>query len=99
MPVLLRRSPWRRSPWRRPPWRALALCAGLLAGCDLGPDYEHPTTETPAGWRERDQPAGAAWPAADWWKGFGSPELDALMARAQTENPDLGAAVARVKQA
>jgi outer membrane protein, multidrug efflux system len=84
---------------RLPDWRALALVAGLLAGCDLGPDYAPPKRETPAGWRESDQAASAAWPAADWWKGFGSPELDALMARAYAANPDLGAAVARVKEA
>lgn len=79
------------------PWLAALLATTMLAGCDLGPDYERPRTETPAVWREGG--AADAWPAADWWTGFGSPELDALMTRAQAANPDLGAAVARVRQA
>jgi NodT family efflux transporter outer membrane factor (OMF) lipoprotein len=72
----------------------------LLAGCDIGPDYVRPASEAPATWRESDDgAANAAWPAADWWRGFGSPELDRLIAQAQRANPDLGAAAARVAQA
>lgn len=41
----------------------------------------------------------AAWPSAQWWKGFGSPRLDELISQAQTANDDLTAAVARVRQA
>ena len=41
----------------------------------------------------------AAWPSADWWRGFGSPELDDLIAQAQRANDDLAAAIARVQQA
>jgi outer membrane protein, multidrug efflux system len=43
--------------------------------------------------------AVAAWPSADWWSGFGSPQLDELIAQAQRANDDIGAAVARVQQA
>ncbi len=39
------------------------------------------------------------WPSADWWKGFGSDELNGLIATAQAENLDLSAATARVLQA
>ncbi|MCB5190943.1 efflux transporter outer membrane subunit [Methylobacillus arboreus] len=35
----------------------------------------------------------------EWWQGFGSSELDALVQRAQAVNYDLAAAVARVEQA
>lgn len=70
-----------------------------LGACNLGPDYRHPETATPAQWREGDAAQGAQWPALDWWQGFGSSELDALMAEAQDANADLGAAVARVKEA
>lgn len=77
---------------------ALILAAAVLpAGCDLGPDYKRPAIAVPTQWREMK--SGAAWPAADWWRGFGSAELDALMARAQAANYDLAAAVAAVRQA
>jgi outer membrane protein, multidrug efflux system len=41
----------------------------------------------------------AARPSADWWRGFGSPQLNDLIAQAQQANDDIGAAVARVRQA
>ena len=44
-------------------------------------------------------PPLAAWPSADWWRGFGSAELDALMGQARQANDDIAAAVARVRQA
>src|SRR5262249_19197265 len=40
-----------------------------------------------------------AWPSAQWWLGFGSPQLDDLISQAQKANDDIGAAVARVRQA
>src|SRR5205814_9142301 len=44
-------------------------------------------------------PAAQTWPSPDWWKGFGSDELNGYIATAQTENMDLAAATARVLQA
>ena len=41
----------------------------------------------------------ANWPSADWWSGFGSPELDRLIEAAITANFDVRAAIARVRQA
>lgn len=38
-------------------------------------------------------------PALDWWRGFRSPELTALIEEAQTANFDIAAAVARIIQA
>ena len=80
----------------------MAVCAVALlapAGCDLGPDYRHPTLEVPPTFRASAATQAAAWPAADWWRGFGSPELTALIAQAQKANFDLLAAIARVQQA
>jgi len=77
---------------------ALSLLTGLAA-CDLGPDYKHPETETPAAWREADPARQAHWPAPGWWKGFGSRELDGFIAEAERANFDLAAAVARVHEA
>lgn len=71
----------------------------LLAGCDLGPDYKHPALDVPAAFRATAQTAAAAWPSEDWWRGFNSPELDRLEAQAQTQNFDIAAAIARIRQA
>jgi outer membrane protein, multidrug efflux system len=78
---------------------ALLLPAALLLGCDLGPDYKQPGTAVPAAWREPSGPSTAIWPSPDWWRGFGSPELDGLVVDAQHANYDLGAAMARVREA
>ncbi|WP_114240162.1 efflux transporter outer membrane subunit [Dyella sp. C9] len=41
----------------------------------------------------------AAWPAADWWTGLGDPQLSALIAEALKDNPSLGVADSRARQA
>ncbi|HEV2549773.1 MAG TPA: efflux transporter outer membrane subunit [Stellaceae bacterium] len=69
----------------------------IAASCDLGPDYEQPTTQVVPEWQQSHE--SARWPSADWWRGFGSSELDALIAEAQKANYDLAAAVARVREA
>lgn len=86
--------------------RFLAPLALLLAaGCSLTPEYEQPTTATPAAWKAEqhamlpgtvlpgDAPGGA------WWQEFGSGELDALMAIARENNRNLAAALQRIAQA
>jgi multidrug efflux system outer membrane protein len=46
---------------------------------------------------ERASPSEAAnWPSKDWFRGFASPELDALMAEATASNFDLATARSRV---
>ena len=39
------------------------------------------------------------WPSRNWWQGFGSPQLDAYIAQADSQNFDIAAAVARVEEA
>jgi NodT family efflux transporter outer membrane factor (OMF) lipoprotein len=75
----------------------IGTAAFAIAGCDLGPDYRRPETPEPKAWDA--EPAGAAWPSAEWWHGFGSPELDRLILQAEDASPDLKAAVARIEQA
>ena len=41
----------------------------------------------------------AGWPATDWWRGFGDPQLDALIDEALAASPDLEVAQARLRQA
>ncbi len=82
----------------------LLLLLPLLAGCSLGPAYLRPASPSPAAYRET-QPTGPVWPAADWWRGFHSPDLDRLIGDAQGTDPanpgsfDIQAAIARVRQA
>ncbi|HWB50391.1 MAG TPA: efflux transporter outer membrane subunit [Stellaceae bacterium] len=70
----------------------------LLAGCAYHPNGDKPATELPATLATTGETA-AIWPNTDWWQGFGSAELDALIATAQDRNLDLAAAAARVRQA
>jgi NodT family efflux transporter outer membrane factor (OMF) lipoprotein len=78
---------------------AVLAAAVVLSGCDIGPDYKRPQTAAPDGWRESAAAENAAWPTVDWWQGFSSPELNALITTAQQANTDLGAAVARIREA
>ncbi len=77
---------------------AAGLCLGLT-GCDLGPDYRRPALDTPSGFRATPVLARTVWPGQGWWRGFGSADLDRLIADAQVSNFDIAAAIARVSQA
>ena len=70
----------------------------VLGGCSVGPCYERPKLDIPAAWHGQaaDQPA---WPSADWWKGFGSLQLDSFIDQAKSGNLDLTAAAARIREA
>ncbi len=84
---------------------AAFIALGGLAGCSLpaaGPDYRRP--ETPAASSYRDASAEPLRDVGDriateWWRDFGDPELDRLVADALKENQGLKAALARVEQA
>ncbi|MGB6306446.1 MAG: TolC family protein, partial [Steroidobacteraceae bacterium] len=85
---------------------ALLGCAGaLLAGCSVGPTYRRPQIAAPEHWHESagDAPGANAsasiWPDTEWWHGFGSARLDALIAEAERSNDDLAGAIARVQEA
>jgi NodT family efflux transporter outer membrane factor (OMF) lipoprotein len=80
----------------RKTWLLLGVLT--LAGCDLGPGPVQPKISMPVTW-EAPSTAPTAWPAADWWRGFGSDELNRLVQEAQANNLDIAAAAARVNQA
>ena len=87
----------RRSPARS---RACVL-APLLSGCVLTTDTCPPAPVSTCRRiiaRLRGKPR-AALPAPDWWRGFRSGELTALVERAYLDNLDIAAAVARIEQA
>ena len=83
----------------RPTFVIAAFAGALaLAGCTVGPDYQRPAVDAPAAFA--GMPADAAAMAdAEWWRQFGDPLLDRLIAEALAGNKDLRIAAARVEQA
>lgn len=82
--------------------RRVLLCAGLLvglAGCEIGDPFSKPAITAPAAWDAAGPATLAEWPDASWWRGFGSAELDGLIQQAESNNRDLAAALARIRQA
>jgi NodT family efflux transporter outer membrane factor (OMF) lipoprotein len=73
--------------------------APLLAGCWLRPDPPDLKIDVPESYVTARKGPDSGLPALDWWRGFGSRELTALMEEAQTANLDIAAAVARIDQA
>lgn len=87
---------------------ACALLNGALAGCTVGPNFHQPAPPTVTAYRmggdiPRDAGAPRLDPAAnidfDWWRLFHSPALDALVARAIANNPQVEGAQARLRAA
>ena len=76
---------------------ALAACA-LLGGCVVGPNFVAP----PPPALDRYTPAGTARlggaPDPQWWRGFGSPALDGLVAAGLAGSPTLDSATAALGQ-
>jgi NodT family efflux transporter outer membrane factor (OMF) lipoprotein len=82
--------------------RQRGVLAGVLAlcGCGVGPAYHRPALDVPSGFSSQLPPSPAqAVPPAEWWRGFGSPELNALIEKAAAASPDVEAAAARIIQA
>lgn len=84
----------------------LCLSALVLAGCVASPPAPSaavPVVAVPTAWAAPvDAAASAATVAApvdlaSWWRSFGDPELDALVARSLGAAPDLEACAARVR--
>jgi multidrug efflux system outer membrane protein len=77
----------------------LALTACALTACNLGPHYKRPDIPPPDSWRDTRAAQEAGWPSSDWWRGFNSSALNDLMDQARVANDDIGAAIARIRQA
>ncbi len=97
-------------PFSLLPGRAsIALAAALLAACTVGPDYQRPQAPDTKAYASEplaslqdssgQQLAPGQNPAADWWSGFHSAELDATMRQAMAGNHSLAAAQATLAQA
>ena len=107
-------APWARNAGPIGP-AAVLLLAGLLAGCAAGPDFKPPAAPDASRYTATPLPAQTASAAvvlgnsqrlaadidADehWWRGLGSPRLDALIEQAFRASPTLASARATLRQA
>jgi len=90
---------------------ALALAITAFAGCAVGPNYhtpdEHPPADFAAAHGQHDMTAkptsqAAQAPTVDfstWWHSLNDPELDSLVSRAITGNPDVQIALDHLQAA
>ena len=79
--------------------RLSSIAAVVFAtGCALH-ETQPKAPVLPVAFEARSGEGNAAWPSQDWYKGFGSPELQALIEQAARSNLDLTMARARVTQA
>ncbi len=78
--------------------RALLLAPVLLAACASGPAPTRPPLQLPAAYVGTPEAASAVL-AADWWKAYREPALDALVDQALAANLDLRLAAARIDEA
>jgi NodT family efflux transporter outer membrane factor (OMF) lipoprotein len=77
---------------------------GICYGCSFAPDYKRPEIQMPSNFKEISQDWVVAKPADQmkrgaWWKNFGDPVLDQLVAKTETNNFQIAAAVARYENA
>ena len=89
----------------RPALLLLAAASLALAGCTSSGGLHTDARPTDAATLHsersfaRIKTTPAAWPASDWWTQLGDAQLDALIAEALKDNPDLASADARAKEA
>jgi outer membrane protein, multidrug efflux system len=76
----------------------MLVCGVLACGCAV-PAARRPAAPVPEAFEHDAHQGQAAWPAQDWYRRFGSDELDALVDFAASNNTDLAAARERVQQA
>lgn len=69
----------------------------LVSGCSLVPDDLRPAVETREAW-SAEAAANEAAISREWWKNFGSEELNGLMTQALANNNDVLAGIQRVEQ-
>ncbi len=86
---------------------ALALLTVALAACAVGPDHVRPNIAVPAQFSRAETPADEARDPdialreadAEFWRGFGDPQLTALVEESLAANHDLRIALARYDSA
>ena len=93
-------------PGRHTARLALGSVFLALAGCvSMGPQGERAGVHAAAAAANSSRAIGslttevAAWPAQDWWRAYGDPQLDRLVEQSRAGSPTVAAAQARVRQA
>lgn len=86
------------------PLATLLIGSALLAGCAAVPKLgARPEMRAAgsfaAGESFASAQSDAAWPAANWWQGYGDAQLSGLIEEGLRDSPDLAAAVARLRAA
>lgn len=84
----------------RTPIAAMLASLTLLAGCaSLRTPFEAPAVAVPAQWQHAQAAARDAQAVTGaWWKAFGDPVLDSLVASALARNNDLAVAAIKVRR-
>jgi outer membrane protein, multidrug efflux system len=84
------------APMRLRPLTLITLLTISLAGCVIPAKVQHPALRDDVPLAGLQVPTRAGWPASDWWRVYNDPQLDALIALAMKQSPDLAQAHARV---
>lgn len=81
----------------------LLLSAGILTGCAVGPEYQKPDISLPDHYLGQTQlnkrNAESNVNLANWWEGFGDPQLTHFVKLAIGQNLEIAQAQARITQA
>jgi len=78
---------------------SVLVLALTVAGCSTPAPQALKPMDVPAKFTSPIPSDVGVWPTQDWWHGFGSTELDGLVAQAETNNFDIAVAAASVLQA
>jgi multidrug efflux system outer membrane protein len=76
----------------------VAIATFALSACTVGPDYVRPAVDAPAAFRFEPREV-AATADTEWWRQFGDPVLDQLIAEALAANWNVKLAAANVEAA
>lgn len=71
----------------------------FLTACNLVPDFQRPDVETPKQWSDASLTQQKSAVDPQWWRAFGSAQLNHLITESLLYNNDLAAARQRVEQA
>jgi outer membrane protein, multidrug efflux system len=76
----------------------VVLLSLFISGCNLGPKYNRPTVQPPAGFYAEQQTTASSAADLAWWELFKDPVLQGLIHEALKNNYDLQLAFSRVEQ-